>query len=151
MLLIEPHRQEACLRESLFFLKYVKVPRTTGVLKIRNDRVETVHIVYVCGERLLSPSLSLFLSPHSRHMRVLTLISVSVRASGGQRGMELKTEALFIYGCYAPETEVGCRARATYLPLAFLLPPSSLCPRLSPSPIHAFCLFYFYTTLWQCR
>lgn len=38
--------------------------------------------------------------------------------------MEVKTEALFIYGCYAPETEVGCRARATYLPLAFFLSPS---------------------------
>jgi hypothetical protein len=61
--------------------------------------------------------------------------------------MELKTEALFIYGCYAPESEVGCRARASYLPLAFLLPPSARA--LSPSPIHAFCLFYFYTTLRQ--
>jgi len=43
--------------------------------------------------------------------------------------MELKTEALFIYGCYAPETEVGCRARATYpLPLAFFLSPSASLP-----------------------
>lgn len=47
--------------------------------------------------------------------------------------MELKTEALFIYGCYAPETEVGCRARATYpLPHAFFLLPSAPYPRLSP-------------------
>jgi len=57
--------------------------------------------------------------------------------------MELKTETLFIYGCYAPETEVGCRARASYLPLALFLPPSVVRAPASPS----LCLFYFYTTL----
>lgn len=58
--------------------------------------------------------------------------------------MELKTETLFIYGCYAPETEVGCRARAGYLPLALFLPPSG-----TPVPGVSFALpiFYFYTTL----
>lgn len=56
--------------------------------------------------------------------------------------MELKTEALFIYGCYAPETEVGCRARATYLPAAFT-PRSLSFLRFSLS----LCLFYFYATL----
>lgn len=127
LLLIEPHRQEACFWKSRFFLKYVKVPRTTDILKIRNDRVETVHIAYVCKSLFLSLSrfLSLTLSSPQTHM--LTLISVSVSASGGQHGMELKTETLFIYGCYAPETEVGCRARATYLPLTFFLPPSAPC------------------------
>lgn len=52
--------------------------------------------------------------------------------------MELKTEALFIYGCYAPETEVGCRARATYLPLTFFLSPSA---RALASPFLAFSLY----------
>lgn len=73
--------------------------------------------------------------------------------------MELKTEALFIYGCYAPETEVGCRARATYLPLAFFLPPSAHAflsfsrslsfPLLSPFLLYPSSLLSseFYTTL----
>jgi len=119
------------------FPEICKVPRTTGVLKIRNDRLETVHIAYTCVAR---ESLLLSFPPRA-HM--LTLISVSVRASGGQRGMELKTETLFIYGCYAPETEVECRARAGYLPLALFLPPSGSSAPASPS----LCLFYFYTTL----
>lgn len=41
------------------FPEICKVPRTTGVLKIRNDRLETVHTAYVCVRAREGLSLSL--------------------------------------------------------------------------------------------
>jgi len=59
------------------FPEICKVPRTTGVLKIRNDRLETVHIAYVCGGARVSLSLSLSL-PYDAYAHINIRVGKSV-------------------------------------------------------------------------